>query len=383
MRIGMFTKTYIPTPDGVAYYVYEAKRALDREHEVYIFTNALSHRGKVRRHGDIIRFPSIPFPPYPIYRIALFPFKKAVKIVKELDLDILHAHTPFMFGAMAFFAKRDTGKPLVSTFHTDFLNMRGTLKGRLVNHMFIDVGWAFSCAMYRRGDAIIAPTMLMKKELEKNDVHVPVHVVWDGIDHRHYSKPPTMDVRKRFKVPRDSPIVLFLSRLTRDKGVYTLLDTAKGVHKKTGAVFIVAGTGPEQESLAAKAKKEKAEGYFRVVGHVSEVEKKALYHAADVFVLPSRAETFGMVLLEAMASHTPVIGAASGGIIEVIQDGQNGLLFPWGNSDELEQRLLMLLDDGNTRKRLVEGGYRLVTGAASIEASVKKTLEIYEGLLRR
>ncbi|MDG6221449.1 MAG: glycosyltransferase, partial [Candidatus Thermoplasmatota archaeon] len=91
MRIGMYTKTYVPTPDGVARYVFEAKQALEKlGHEVFVFTNDFTAKGKIRVEGDIIRFPSLSFPPYPIYRVALFPFRKAVKLTKELDLDILH-----------------------------------------------------------------------------------------------------------------------------------------------------------------------------------------------------------------------------------------------------------------------------------------------------
>ncbi|MDG6220225.1 MAG: glycosyltransferase, partial [Candidatus Thermoplasmatota archaeon] len=280
-------------------------------------------------------------------------------------------------------AKRKTGLPLVHTFHTDFLNMRWTLKGRLLNSMFIDIGWAYSCAMYRRGDAVIAPTDLMRQQLKPYNIPVPIHVVWDGIDPAHYSPPPKLDIRKRYRIEEGAPVVLFLSRLTRDKGVYTLLKAAKKVHKATGAVFIVAGTGPESHDLPRKAMEERMQDCFKVVGFVSEEEKLALYHQSDVFVLPSRAETFGMVLLEAMACKTPAIGAASGGITEVIRDGKNGLLFKWGDAEELAEKIINILEDNELRQRLVGEGWRFVNNEASIDASAKKTVEIYEGFMRK
>ena len=385
MRIGMYTMTYVPTPDGVAYYVYEVKREMNRlGHDVYILTCGNDIGGRVKKKGDIFRFPSWAFPPYPVYRAPMFPFIRGLSVSKHLDPDILHAHTPFLFGTMAHLYKRQSGKPLVFTFHTDFDSMKGTLGGYVLNEHMIGMGWGYSSFLYRRADMVLAPTEIMAKKLRAlKDMWAPVKVVWDGIDPSQYCTPPRFDIRRKHGISQDQQIVLFLSRLTTDKGVYTLLEASKEVHKKTGAAFIMAGTGPELENLKKKAKEENAEEHFKVIGYVSEEEKKALYHAADVFVLPSKAETFGMVLLEAMACKTPVIGAESGGITEVIRDGQNGLFFPWGDADELAQRILMILEDKNTRNKLISGGYRFVTQEASIANSARRTLEIYEEVSRK
>ncbi|MCD6461148.1 MAG: glycosyltransferase [Thermoplasmata archaeon] len=381
MRIGMFTLTYPPTPDGVAYYVWEVKRALEAlGHEVVVFTNTLSASQPSSDEGDMVRFRSLPFPPYPNYRVPFFPFKKGVRIARRKDLDIVHVHTPFMYGTMGYFVHRELGLPLVSTFHTNFTEMRGTVGGRFLNSFMIDLGWFYSLMLYRKSDAVLAPTEKMATLLRSEGVGDHVHVVWDGIDPRPYGSKADVDL-SRFGIPADRPLVLFLSRVTRDKGVYTLLDCAERVHREAGAVFVVAGTGPEREALAREVSRRGVGDFFRVVGFVSDEEKIGLYQRADVFVLPSKAETFGMVLLEAMAAGTPVVAAASGGILDVVRDGENGLLFPFGDSGSLADTLLRVLGDSGLRDGLIEGGRRFVNEEASIRKSAERTLEIYESLL--
>jgi len=385
MRIGLFTMTYPPTPDGVATYVQSFKNAVEREHEgheVFVITTMPESLGGVRCENNVFRLPSFPFLPYPVYRFAMLPFVRGLRIAKRLDLDIVHAHTPFLFGTMAYIVKKKLDIPLVSTFHTDFPSMKGTLDGKLLNSVLIDVGWKYSCGIYRSSDAVIAPTETMASKLREAHIRTPVHVVWDGIDPAYYARPTTTDIGARFGA-EGHRTVLFLGRLTSDKGVYTLLDCAEEVHRRTEAIFLVAGIGPERERLEAEVRRRKCGGYFKVLGYVTEEEKRALLQQADVFVLPSRAETFGMVLLEAMASGTPAVAAASGGILDVVSDGFNGLLFRWGDKNELAQRIMAVLEYGVDVESLVRNGKDFVEKKASITYSVRKTLDIYEGLLGR
>jgi len=384
MRIGMFTKSYVPTPDGVAYYVKGIQDAMSAMgHEVYIFTNTEHASQPFSDKNNIIRFPSLPFLPYPEYRVALFPFKKARKIAREKELDIIHIHTPFILGTTGYLAGKKEGIPRVATFHTNFVEMKGSLDGKILNEMF-DVGWKYSKVLFKNCDAVIAPTQKMADLLISEDVCNSVNVVWNGVDPEQFNDPENKnrDI-SRFDIPEKRPIILFLSRVTRDKGVYTLLDASEKLYKEHGAVILVAGTGPEKTLLEAEAKRMGAEDRFRVLGYVSDEEKLGLYAQADVFVLPSKAETFGIVLLEAMASGTPVVAADSGGITEVVTDGENGLLFEYDDHEALAEKLGNILTDAKLRAKLVDNGRTFVNKKATIEESAKKTLAIYESLLRK
>ncbi len=400
MRIGLFTKTYPPIPDGVSYYVSQAKRAMEKEHDVTVFTTRTIFGryvpAPVAEEENVLRFPAVPYPHYPQYPVPLFPYGRMICEAKKRGLEIVHAHTPFIMGAGAYLVHKHLQVPLVSTFHTNFVEMRGTVGGRITNLFLIDLGWWYTCGLYKRSDVVIAPTRKMADFLRKEGLD-NVEVVWDGIDISPFlggggrAGSEDGDVWRNFcertGVPAfddgDGPLVLFLGRVTRDKGVYVLLDAAAGLHRKHGASFIVAGTGPEEFALREEVKKRGMTGFFFVPGYVSDAEKVALLRRADVFVLPSRAETFGMVLLEAMAAGVPVVAAASGGIVEVVEDGKNGLLVPFGDSEALAEAISSVLSDGRLRSSLVSTGKQFVVERGTIQTSVRRTIEIYESLLRR
>lgn len=161
-----------------------------------------------------------------------------------------------------------------------------------------------------------------------------------------------------------APTILTVARLVSSdlgKGVDTVIESLPTVRGEIPDVqYVVAGTGDLVPRLKALAMSKGVDNCVTFVGQVSDDELRQEYAGCDVFVLPSRQEGFGIVFLEAMASSKPVIGTGEGGIPDIIRDGHNGYLIPYGDSGILSARLIELLHNEQLRARLGAYGRGLV-----------------------
>ena len=155
--------------------------------------------------------------------------------------------------------------------------------------------------------------------------------------------------------------VLTVGRLAaseRYKGMDTLIQAIGGMRTSgVPATLTVVGTGDDLERLRTLARETGAEPAVEFAGGVSDQRLKELYATCDVFAMPSQREGFGIVFLEAMRHAKPCIGARSGGVPEVVRDGEEGYLIDYGNVEQLRARLLELYRYPDLRRRLGANGY--------------------------
>ncbi len=171
-------------------------------------------------------------------------------------------------------------------------------------------------------------------------------------------KPPAgyiEKIDKKFRL-KDKKIVLFVGRLIKSKGLEYLIKAAPQIH---GTILII-GEGPEKQIMEEEVKKRKITnvvfgGYIGDKGFLH-----AFYKRADVYVSPTVWEGFGLTILEAMAAHTPVVAASSGGIVSIIKDKINGLLISPRNSTAIAQTVNMLLDNDELRQKLGMEAYKTI-----------------------
>ena len=162
-------------------------------------------------------------------------------------------------------------------------------------------------------------------------------------------------------------VVLFVGRLAEKKGIKYLIEAMKHIDN---AVLVIAGKGPLLDELKEQVSTEGLNDIVKFIGAKTHAELRTIYASADVVAVPSITaedndkEGLPLVVLEAMASGTPVVGTRSGGIKEVIKDKENGLIVPEKNSAELANKIQMLLDDEQLRKTCIAG--------------MKKTVEKYD-----
>jgi len=189
-------------------------------------------------------------------------------------------------------------------------------------------------------------------------------------------------------IPSEKPRILFIGRLIEWKGVEILIRAmAVVIRKKPQAILSIVGDGPERYKLEYLAKDLGISQNVQFLGRVSDSALEELYSEASVFVLPSREhmgmvmEGLGMVLLEAMARGVPVIGSATGGITDIIKDGENGFLVPPENTEILAEKILLLTSDEALIRHFRERGRKSVETGFSWDEVSKQFSEVYTKVL--
>jgi len=207
-----------------------------------------------------------------------------------------------------------------------------------------------------------------------------IAIIPNGIDLSEYANlPPKGAFKKKFGIPKDKKVILYLGRIHRIKGIDLLIKAYAYLIEKMGnkdAVLVMAGPDDGYLNEAkALADSLRVSDSVMFVGPLYGVDKLAAYVDSDLCVLPSRYETFPMVLLEAYACGKPIVASNVGGLKELIMDGETGLLFEAGNFKQMAEKMIYLLNNvgravelGRKAKKLVEEKYSIDKVADDLEA---------------
>jgi glycosyltransferase involved in cell wall biosynthesis len=273
--------------------------------------------------------------------------------------------------------RRLRGTPLVITPHYHPPEtMEGIWARQLVRRFYDDniANWVFDQA-----DVIIA---VSRAELSSMVHHIndleKVRVIPNGIDFANFEKLPEPGA---FRGPRgiEGPMLLYTGRLAANKRMEFVIQAMPemlGAHPDLTLVIAGPndGAGQQWRDLCSELG---VDDHVRFEGFLSEEDKAASYVDADVFVLPSEWEAFGIVLLEAMACRTPCVCADRGGPPEVVEDGVTGHVVPYADVGAWTDRLLEVLDDEGGRRRMGEAGRRRVRERFTWSAIVDQIEQVY------
>jgi starch synthase len=407
MRVGLMTREYPPNVyGGAGVHVEYLSRELAKliEVEVHCWGQQHSDEGNLHVIGDE--------PPAEVTAGSDAKFKTAVDALalnltqmKELGaIDVVHTHT--WYASMAgFLAKKLYGIPFVLTTHS--LEPLRAWKAEQLGSGYAMSSWMERTAVLD-ADAIIAVSHGTRADILRAYPEVDakkVHVIYNGIDLKEYRKTTATDALIKYGVDPAQPYVLFVGRITRQKGVVHLVDAVKYLPKGT-QVVLCAGA-PDTPEIAAEMR-EKVEAARAAGGNsaaatkivwiekmVTKPEAIELYSNCRVFCCPSVYEPFGIINLEAMACDAPVVASATGGILEVVKDGETGYLVPFDAdpvtgfpldgdrfSRALAERLTELMADPALCARFGAAGRRRVEETFAWEAIAKQTVELYRSLVR-
>ena len=208
-------------------------------------------------------------------------------------------------------------------------------------------------------------------------------VIHNGIDLQsfeksllHFTQQEKQKIRTQlFEAKADDKIILSIAALHPRKGLkYLLQAMPKMVEQKNSTKLVIIGEGPEKNTLQKLAKKLKIQNHVKFLGKQENIPK--IMRTADLFVLPSIKEAFGLVLLEAMAAQLPIVATNVGGIPEIVEDRKSGMLVEPANADALARTIIMLLNNKPLREKLAFLGHHRVKEFA-IQKMVEKTKEVY------
>ena len=389
MRIGLFTDVYLPYVSGVVTAVDTLKTALEKQgHEVFVVTiNPDRKRFRYKKEGHIIRIPGIPSN-INNYNIRIgYPFR-AVKMIKDLNLDVIHCHTEFGIGLFGKSVAKKFNIPYVQTLHTMYEDAIGYItKGlfpRLSNRAAIKLTKLYYNDPYL--DEIIVPGEKVKKLL-KNKYHIKhnVTVIPNGIELSHFykenvSKKQIQKVKSKLGIKDSDFVILWVGRLGYEKNIDLLVSNHKKILEQApNARLLIVGGGPHEDKLRAIAKKNKISDKVIFAGMIKHDEVPVYFHIGDVFATASSFETQGLTLIESLAADTPVLCIKDDSFTDIVTDNKNGLVFK--NANEYVKCVLSLIKDNNRLKEL-KNNSRSSVDKYSMEEFAKKTLKIYEKAIK-
>ena len=317
---------------------------------------------------------------------------------RPIQADVVHCHTWYAhFGGVL--AKILYGIPLVVTAHS-LEPLRPWKREQLGRGADLSA-WIERTAL-EMADAVVAVSQEMKEDILRHFRVTPdkVHVIWNGIDTAEYRRVESRQRLDGYGILRERPYVLFVGRISRQKGILHLLHAVP--HLDPGAQVVLCATTPDTPEIGKEVEEavERAREAGRQILWIREMVDRPtaleLYSHAAVFCCPSIYEPFGIINLEAMACETPVVASAVGGIKEVVVDGETGYLvpleqqaqapfeplYPQRFSRDLAVRINRLLEDPDLGRRMGAAGRRRAEALFSWRAVAERILALYASLVR-
>ena len=315
MRIALFTETFLPKVDGIVTRLKHTVEHLQRlGDDVLVFSpdGGLTEYKGARIHG----VSGLAFPLYPELKLAL-PRPSIGEALETFQPDLVHIVNPAVLGLAGLFYAKTLNIPLIASYHTHlpkYLEHYGL--GMLEGLM-----WELIKAVHNQARINLVTSTAMQQELTEHGVERAK--VWQrGVDTELFRpERACQEMRDRLSQGHpEAPLLLYIGRLSAEKEVDRIKPVLQAI---PNARLALVGDGPHREELENHF----ADTPTHFVGYLAGEELASAYASADAFVFPSRTETLGLVLLEAMAAGCPVVAANSGGIPDIVANGENGFLF--------------------------------------------------------
>ncbi|MCS6829690.1 MAG: glycosyltransferase [Armatimonadota bacterium] len=357
MHIAIFSESYPPITNGVAVSVSTLRQELlQRGHRVTIVTTR--HPDAPMQEEDVIRLPSFTWllaPDYPLPQPR--PVPQLHRFFSENRVDVIHVQIPFLLGMIGLQMGSRYGIPVVAHYHTlydRYLHYAPVAPQRALRALL----WWHLRRFYRRAQATIVPSYFASQYLQRFGVQLAaVEVIPTGVELL-----PLMIERKqaraRYGLPPDSPILVYVGRLAREKNVHLLMEMLPLVQRDVPDVLLwLVGGGNAEKVLRQQIQHRRLSEAVRLQGRVPHEHISTVYAAADLFVFASTTETQGLVLWEAQAHGLPCVVVNEGGAPESVHDGVNGLLVP-NEPQQFAHAVARLLRNDDLRQQMSQNALR-------------------------
>ena len=340
MKIGI---TCYPTYGGSGVVATELGKALAiRGHQVHFISYAMPMRlGGFQENlfYHEVEMANYPLFDFPLYTLALS--SKMVEVTRYEKLDILHCHYAIPHAASAFLAKQILGAPaprVITTLHGTDITLVGLEPSFLPVLKFT----------IEHSDGVTAVSrFLREKTLTNYGIEKEIEVIPNFVDTGLYRRVPADHVRHRYSRPNDR-IIMHTSNFRAVKRVEDVIRIFHEIHKKIPSTLILIGDGPDRSQCELLTRELNLQDSVRFLG--KQVELVELLSAADLFLMPSQSESFGLSALEAMACGVPVISSSVGGLPELQVHGQTGFIAEFGDIDRMARYAIDLLSSPSRHK---------------------------------
>jgi L-malate glycosyltransferase len=351
------------------------KQLAERGHEIHFITSSLPFRlNKVYcnitfHEVEVNHYSVFKYPPYDLALAS-----KMAEVAKREKLDLLHVHYAIPHAISAYLAKKmvDDQLKIVTTLHGTDITVLGYDQSLSELIRFgiesSDIVTAVSDSLANQTYELIQP----KKEIE---------TVYNFIDDRIYYKKDTSHLKKQYGIHEDEKVVIHVSNFRKVKRVQDVVYSFQSIQKAINAKLLLVGDGPEMTFISNLVSQLGLTDKVLFLGKQENLEE--LYSLSDLMLLLSEKESFGLVLLEAMACGVPCIGTNTGGIPEVIYEGETGYICEVGDNKSIANRAIELLSNDVLHQKMSENAKFAATHAFHAEKIVTQYESIYYDLLTK
>ncbi len=364
-----------PTFGGSGVLATELGKALaDKGHNIHFIT----YQQPVRLSGfkanvfyHEVRVPTYPLFDFPPYETALA--STMVDVISNNDIQLLHVHYAIPHASAAYMAKQILAKegiriPVITTLHgTDI-----TLVGRDKTYRPVVT---FSMM---ESDVLTAVSQNLKEETYRNfNIKKDIEVIHNFVDVKRFNKKP-VDAFKKLLAPNEEKIIVHASNFRKVKRIEDVINTFLLINKEIPATLVLIGDGPERPFAESLCRDCVTNHQIKFLGKQEQMED--ILPLADLFLLTSEYESFGLAALEAMAAEVPVISTNAGGLPEINIDGYSGYMSNVGDVDDMCKNALAILKDKPTHD-LFKANALAQAKKFDISNIVPMYEKLYQGLL--
>jgi 1,2-diacylglycerol 3-alpha-glucosyltransferase len=381
MKILAATETYLPDANGAAYFTYRLATLLaKRGHDVFVMCPSRSLKNTVSSDNGVTVYGirSLPVPVYRTLRISpVFISGTIRRAVARISPDIVHIQHHFLIGKEALSAAKKLGIPVMGTNHSMPENLLHYLHlPELAERLVRSFYWRRFLRVFRQLDFVTTPTKTAVDVLKNIGFGKDVVPISNGVDLERFK--PTNDglyLKRRFAVPTDRPVLLYVGRLDKEKRIDIILRALPDILRATSVHLVVAGIGTEKQKLEELTEKLDIQNAVTFTGFVPDEDLQNIYRVGDLFVMASIAELQSIVTMEAMASGLPVVAVNAMALPELVHDGENGYLFSDGNSQMFAEKVIAILSNQAMRAEMSKKSLEIIK-----DHDINKIVERFESI---
>jgi len=347
----------------------------ERGHEIHVISYAApfrlrSYHPNIYIHEvSVSTYPLFAYPPY-----ALELATKLVELVEEYGLEIIHAHYAIPHAASVYLAKQILNPQqirMITTLHGTDITLVGADPSfhRVVRFVIEESDGVTAVSRY-----------LQQRTISEFDIQREIRIIYNFVNIER-TKTQSGFLKKDSLAPKGEKIIMHTSNFRKVKRVGDVVNVFARIHANMAAILVLIGDGPERTEVQRQVREMNLTDAVLFLGEQDDVEP--LLHCADLFLLPSEQESFGLAALEAMACGVPVIASDAGGLPEVIIHGETGYLCPIGDTEGMSRYAITLLNQASDHGRFSSAAMKRAAEDFNADQIVPQYESYYREVLNR
>ncbi|MDR0980096.1 MAG: glycosyltransferase [Candidatus Nomurabacteria bacterium] len=416
MNIVISSDLYYPMIDGVAAFSFNLAHGLAKlGHNVVVLAPSITGDFVIENDKQfrVVRLPSIRVPFYPdqieqipeartifghkipqiAYKngihVSFYPYNDIQKFLDAFHPDIIHNQTPGPIALSVYRYAKKRHIPIVATGHSYPENLTAQLKFVGVAKRPLNaVVRKFYTSFLTRAEYATMPTELAVRDLAPKkrlfrEPPKPIEPLSNGVDlSRFHPAPAPKSIYKKYQIPTNKPIVLYVGRLDAEKSLSVAIRAfAKLLTKIPNAHFVIVGDGNDKSNLEKLAHRLKISDSVQFTGKILGLDLPKVYRTANVFVITSTTETQSIVLIEALASGLPAVAVQAGALPELVQNQQNGFLVPPDDPTATADALAIILNNPKLARKMSKYSLKIAKNH-DLRHTLARLIAIYTDVIK-